>query len=56
MDLGFTVSESHQRMIIIVFFIYTVLIMGLGLYVKYASRKDDTTNKCSCVIKKHTRD
>lgn len=45
MDLGFTVSESHQRMIIIVFFIYTVLIMGLGLYVKYASRKDDTTNK-----------
>ena len=40
MDLGFTVSTGHQRMIIIVFFIYTIIIMGLGLYVKYAGRRE----------------
>ena len=45
MDLGFTVSTGHQRMIIIVFFIYTIIIMGLGLYVKYAGRRENTSQK-----------
>ena len=45
MDLGFTVSASTQRMIIVVFIIYSLVIMGLGLYVKLASRRSSNTDK-----------
>ena len=45
MDLGFTISPSTQKMIILVFFLYTLIIVVLGAYVKYATRKESSTQK-----------
>ncbi|GAA0805293.1 sodium/pantothenate symporter [Faecalicatena orotica] len=45
MDLGFTISPETQKMIIVVFFLYTLIIVVLGAYVKYASRNEDSTQK-----------
>lgn len=45
MNLGFTVPASTQRMILIVFFLYTLVVMGLGIYVKIASRNESSSQK-----------
>lgn len=38
---GFTITSSTQSTILIIFLIYSIVIIGLGLYVKYSSKKSD---------------
>ena len=45
MDLGFTISASTQQAIMIVFILYTAIIVGLGAYVKFASRNENSSQK-----------
>lgn len=45
MDLGFTISASTQQAIMIVFILYTAIIVGLGTYVKFASRNENSSQK-----------
>lgn len=45
MDLGFTISASTQQAIMIVFILYTAIIVGLGAYVKFASRNQNSSQK-----------
>ncbi|MCQ5146228.1 sodium:solute symporter family transporter [Enterocloster bolteae] len=50
MDLGFTVSLETQKMIIIVFFLYTLIIVLLGAYVKYSSRQEENSQKVASFL------
>lgn len=45
MGLGFTISASTQQAIMIVFILYTAIIVGLGAYVKFASRNENSSQK-----------
>lgn len=44
---GFSIASSTTRTILIIFAIYTVLIVGLGFYIKIASRKGGKDNLAS---------
>lgn len=50
MDLGFTVSESTQRGILLVFVLYTIAIIGMGIYVKVASRNESASQKLASYL------
>jgi sodium/pantothenate symporter len=50
MNLGFTISPSTQNGILVVFLLYSVAIVLLGLYVKYASKNESANQKLSSYL------
>lgn len=49
-DWGFSVSTENIRTILIVFFIYSLLIVGLGLYVRISSKKMSDKDKITAYL------
>lgn len=48
--MGFTISPEVQNGIAIVFIIYSLVIVGLGLYVKYASRNQSAAQRLASFL------
>ena len=48
MDLGgFSITSSTSTTMLIIFAIYSIVIVGMGFYIKYAAKKGGTDNLAS---------